>query len=757
MKLRKNQTGPRRFTTAQIAGIACGSAVVIGAVGFFSYQTLSPTSYIRQMTHSGISSGADLILTDTQVRKLSDQVIQNSMEVLSSDVLADFINRAVDATLDKTTIENAINDVLAQGDVALTDAQKKAIAAQVRQNVEASWLAVTGDTEGFTEDQISYLTNMIAQEITNELSNYTVTSTGDVAASQSSSQEAIIKEVINRLFPDHPEYADGYATPSHVLTEDDIADLLKKLDATSLQELRNQIRSQNGTTQESTADAIAGNTIYGKLGTLQNEIKKNTKSASKANTAVAEEVVARAALKELMDANIQNVNASIIKLQANINNSNTTNDAALAAAKKELQQSISSLTTTMSTNITGVSNETKSSIADINKQLLTLQDAIASSRNTEKDITDSLTAAKSELSASLTNLDHSLREEIASLDGKFESSTPSELEKTAESIDGTTFFGKLGTLWNELVLQKNHISLMGNTLSSAISDEMKERESATQTLQNTINSQVDNVNTAMTNLQNALNDANGANADAISAAKTELSDALSALDSTLSGDISQLDADTRDKLTNLNNLISKLKTSLEGSDDELRVALGSAKTDLSNQISDLDTSLSNALEKEKENREKAEAELQAQIKSEANTELEKVATNDLPGATVFAKLGTLYKSIGAVKKSETWAQNITLSNSSSSGTKIFAIQDSTDPNHAGWKMWRIDGESLGLDFRAKTSDSPDSEVKVNFAGKPAFIKEWGAVEDGYITLYTPTVPDADIYISSIHVTNKISD
>ena len=137
--------------------------------------------------------------------------------------------------------------------------------------------------------------------------------------------------------------------------------------------------------------------------------------------------------------------------------------------------------------------------------------------------------------------------------------------------------------------------------------------------------------------------------------------------------------------------------------------------------------------------------------------MEQIATNDVSGVTVFAKLGSLYKAIGSVKKSEGWAQNITLSNSSSSGTKIYAIEDSTDPNHAGWKMWRIDGESLGLDFRAKTADSPDSEVKVNFAGKPVFIKEWGDVEDGCIILYTPTVPDSDIFISSIHVTNQISD
>lgn len=749
MKQQKNSRVLQRFTLAQIVGIACGSAALIGAVGFLMYQTLSPTSYIHQVKHDRIESDADFVLTDTQVRKLSDQVVKDSIEVLSTDVLADFINQAVDATLDKTTIETAINDVLASGDVSLTDAQKNEIAAQVRQNVEASWLALTTENGGFSEDQLSYLITLISNEISKYLSDQSITNMSDYSVSPDDIQESIITAVLERLFPDNPEIADGYASPGRILTEEDLAKLLGGLDASSLQELLKQIRSKNGSALESEADAISGNTVWAKLGTLWKKVRKNTDNITKTNTAVAEEALSRAALKEDIDANIKSVNDAITKLQKALN---SYKDPEIAAIKAQLEQAISALNTTLSANISSVSKETKDSISTIQMQITALQSLLASSNtnsnNNYESLNNSLQSAKDSLNEDLAALDLSLRADLAALAGKIESSAPTDLEKTGEAIGGTTVIGKLGNLFVKM-------TALGDSLSGSISDETRARESAAKTLQNNINSQVKDINAAMQKLQDALSESNDSNADAIVSAKAELKHALDTLDETLSGNIDQLDSETRGKISSLNGTISDLKSALEGTDEEIRAALSTAKQSLADQIASLDASLTDLVNAERDARIASEAALQAQIKSESNTGLEKIASEEITGVTVFGKLGSLYKSIGAVKQTEGWAQDITLNNTSESGTKIYGIQDSTDPNHAGWKMWRIDGASLGLDFRAEKSDCPESEVKINYLKNPVIIRDYGDVEDGFIVIYTPSIPDVPISIRSIHVTNKL--
>lgn len=746
MNLHKKNDAPRRLTNAQIAGIACGSAVLIGASGFFVCRQVIPSVFPGKLSHNGFSQTADYVLTDTQVRKLSDQVVQDSMEVLSTDILADFIDQAVNATLDSETLETAVSEVLAQGDVTLTDAQQKEIAEQVRKNVEAVWLSLTASGDTFTDDQISFITNLVASEISDVLSNYTLTSNDDIAVSQEESQEAIIKTVLETLFPDNPEFAEGYAAPGKILTEDDIKSILTQLDASSIQELRNMIRSDKGSSLENTADSISGSTVFAKLGSLYKTMEKNAKSSEKA-IATAEDAISRAALKDSVDADIRNINNSITQLQSTLKSNNASD---IASAKTQLEQSLAALNTTLSSNIANVSSESRSSIASMRDQINALQTTVAAGASNNTTLNNNLTSIKDELTTDMSSLESSLNQEIAGLDEKLKSSTPSELETDGENIAGDTVFGRLGTLWHK-------ITSLGDSLSGSISEETRARESATQTLQSSIDAQVGDVNTAMSTLQRALNDANGANADAITSAKAELNHALDALNSTLSGDISQLDEETQSKITNLNSVVSTLKTSLEGSDDEIRDALNTAKSTFDTQVSDLRVSLTNAVRKETEARVASEAALQAQIRSESNTQLEQVASDKISGATVFGKLGALYNSIGSVKESEGWAQNITLNNTATSGSKIFGIEDSTDPEHTGWKMWRIDDASLGLDFRAKTADTPESEVMVTFSGHPVFIREWGDVEDGYITLYTPTVPDECISISTIHVTNKIAE
>ncbi len=341
-----------------------------------------------------------------------------------------------------------------------------------------------------------------------------------------------------------------------------------------------------------------------------------------------------------------------------------------------------------------------------------------------------------------------------------------ELEIKADEIEGETFLAKIGTLWKNFLSQKDDIRLISDTLGGRITDEVTNRESATQALQSDINTKVGNVNTALTNLQTELGNSNTNNAEAIAAAKGELQTALSELNTALSGDISSLDTTTQSNIADVLNTVSALQTTLESADSGLASDLENAKTQLSSdltaakntldgQISTMNTSLVADIEAEEQAREAADAALQEQIHSAENTDLEQKA-DEITGATILAKFGTVWNRLTDMQKTDEWAQNITLSCTAESGERKYPIMDSTDPAHSGWKMWVIDAESIGVTIQAKTSTTPESEVMITYEGKPTEILAYDdPVVDGYIHIYTPSVPDSDLVIRTIHVQNMI--
>ena len=197
MTLKGRKNASRRFTNAQIAGIAVGSVLLIGALSFLGYQTLNPTSFVRQQI-VGLDNGhgRNIILSDAQLAKLSGQLVDESADFFATDVMADFIERAVDATLDEDTIKSAVYDVVVTSGMDLSDTQKDAIAKQVRQNVEASWLAIMADNEGFSDDQLAFLTTLISERIAAELGNYTITTSDDYELASDDVTQSFVTEVL---------------------------------------------------------------------------------------------------------------------------------------------------------------------------------------------------------------------------------------------------------------------------------------------------------------------------------------------------------------------------------------------------------------------------------------------------------------------------------------------------------------------------------------------------------------------------------
>ena len=115
----------------------------------------------------------------------------------------------------------------------------------------------------------------------------------------------------------------------------------------------------------------------------------------------------------------------------------------------------------------------------------------------------------------------------------------------------------------------------------------------------------------------------------------------------------------------------------------------------------------------------------------------------------------LTNTINDMKECDQWAQNITLKMNATTGTRMYGLTESDDSAHSGWKMWKLDGASLGLTFKAGTSTVPESDVVITYVGAPAVVVEYEII-DGYLKIYTPTVPYMDLVISSIHVQNKLN-
>ncbi|MDD7178042.1 MAG: hypothetical protein SPG09_12200, partial [Lachnospiraceae bacterium] len=306
-----------------------------------------------------------------------------------------------------------------------------------------------------------------------------------------------------------------------------------------------------------------------------------------------------------------------------------------------IQSSVSGLQTGLATLQTDVSDLRSEQLAAMDKWKTEMNGNISSLQSNIDALrtTDSTTAlALSSLNQSLNTVkvvinenDQTRANADAALQEQIHSSANTVLEQKAEEIEGVTIFAKLGALLKKLLYLSNHVD-------SSIAEEAASRESATQTLQNDIDTKVSDVRSAIERLQEALNRSDADNEQAIITAKAELeaalgslnsalSGALTELDQKLSGDISDLDASLSESISEVDQSLSKDITDLNAS---LSKDISDSNQSLSKDISDLDQSLSKDISGLNESLSKDIADLNTSLSNDMSAMHDTLA-NDIAG------------------------------------------------------------------------------------------------------------------------------
>lgn len=288
-------------------------------------------------------------------------------------------------------------------------------------------------------------------------------------------------------------------------------------------------------------------------------------------------------LQDQIDKNLADVNKAMDELQKLMEEGDNANKQALEEAKKDLQEKLDILKETLSQDISNLAKDTQDKFDDLKAIIAELERAL---RSEDEQIRQALAAAKEELNRQANELDERLSAEIA---------------------------------------QKE-----------------QERVTADKDLQDQIDRNLSDVNKSMQDLQELMEEGDAANKQALDEAKKDLQEKLETLHSTLSQDISNLAKDTQDKFEDIKAIIAALEKALRGEDAQIRQALATAKEELNKQAKELDERLSAEISQKEQERIAADKELQDQISTNTSAGLEKIAYENIPGNTVFEKLGSLF-------------------------------------------------------------------------------------------------------------------
>lgn len=357
----------------------------------------------------------------------------------------------------------------------------------------------------------------------------------------------------------------------------------------------------------------------------------------------------------------------------------------------------------------------------------------------DDQITDSLTVSD-EVDKAVKKIKSSCRTVSKQLADANETSLDlSDMKKQLDALEkGMADKNKEQISASKLALRLDALETMVGTLKSSINKSVRTSLKAA-------DSSTDEI---LVNLNKEISDRKAA----VSALKKDL-DGISQTSTQSINAIKESVDHNQQSLSDYREAANENKQDLTG---DLRV-LEQALTKVQNQVSsnnrELYQYLDSCLEKELDARTASAGALELQIRSGESEEAERDAEK-ISGSTVFAKLGSLFKRTRLLEQTDEWAQNVTLSHTSSSGTKIYGMQEAGDSDHMGWKMWKLDADSLGVTLHEAGGQTPESEVVINYAGTPELIVEY-RIAEGYLYIYTPSAPEGDLLINSIHVQNCI--
>ena len=528
---------------------------------------------------------------------------------------------------------------------------------------------------------------------------------------------------------------------------DNMSDVQEKLDAykKASQAYADDQSESNRTALEDAKQALQDslNVYKGNLDSLSDTVdgldNATKKKVADINQQIADALDALNAGDSLLDEKITQLSGSTISLT----------DALQKAIDKEIQDRKDQI------------DQTKKELGDsINDQIKNVNDKMSKVEAAQKKYTDDASAenkqalaqAKTDLQAAIDQLNQTLSGDISSLDADTQQKI-TNVKATIKTLDdqlkqdGTD----ITTLKNGVVGLTTNLSSVTKSIDKEIQDRKDQINQTKKELGDSINDQIKNVNDKMSKVEAAqkkyTDDASAENKQALTQAKTDLHAAIDQLNQTLSGDISSLDADTQQKITNVKATIKTL-------DDQLKKD-GTDITTLKNGVAGLTTNLSNvtkAIDKETTARQNADNAIKKTMGDSSDAV-------DVKGGTIFAKIFTLWQKITEVSKkvndTDQWADGIVLANSTGRNSgKTVRYENVTGGTHAGGIRWKIDGNLVGL-----TNIKSTSNITIQYGASTPDIVCSYEQGSGYLYIYV----DADykaaalarnITIDSIHVESE---
>lgn len=387
-------------------------------------------------------------------------------------------------------------------------------------------------------------------------------------------------------------------------TSEDNRDALEKADADNKSELQKLI-------EKNTSELQAN--LDKDTKELNNKVDSNKEKTEKdlADNKKATEDADKK-LQDQIDKNLTDVNKSMDNLQKLMEEGNNANKQALEKAKEDLQENLATLKETLSQDTSNLAKETQDRFNELKAVTIELETVL---RGEDEQIRQALEITKEEINKQAEALDERLSVEIA--------------QKEQERIAAD----------KEL---NDKVDSNAEKTEKDLADNKKATEDADKRLQDQIDKNLSDVNKSMEDLQELMGEGDAANKQALDEAKKDLQEKLETLHSTLSQDVSNLAKDTQDKIEDIKATIDALEKALRGEDQQIRQALSTAKEELNKQAKELDEKLSAEIAQKEQERIAADKALQDQISTNTSAGLEKIADENIPGNTVFEKLGSLF-------------------------------------------------------------------------------------------------------------------
>lgn len=717
-----------------------------------------------------IATAVDGVVGDTDTKSISDDDVKNIQNTIESNLkgsLETTITKYIkgnDVTLSSQTIEQitkqinitqAVNDAIKNSDTIVKEKEISKIQNEIIKEVEKNVKTPVKGEDYFTDSEVNEIESASAKKAADSVAGdiKSVKDSVNTITNNISSMQSQITN-LNSQIKDSQKESGSIINDKISVVQQSVTNINKQIQQINqaADELGGKINIKNSFLRRITAKKgsidkaevldTSDMTIAEFVGVLSGNEKEYTTAINQLSYDVTQ-------IKNLIGENFKSLSDECASLSASIDANGdkvTTLQEALNAESQKRESEITEIKGSIADNMSDVQNKLdaykKASQAYADDQSETNRTALEDAKQALQDSLNSYKGNLDTLTDTVDGLDNATQKKVEDIN-----------KQIADALDALDA--------GDSSLDEKITQLSGSTVSltdalqKAIDQEIQDRkdqiDQTKKELGDSINEQIKNVNDKMSEVEAAqkkyTDDASAESKQALAQAKTDLQTALDQLNQTLSGDISSLDTDTQQK-------ISDVKATIKTLDEQLQQD-GTDITTLKNGVAGLTTSLSDvtkSIDDETSERENADNAIKATMGDSSDAA-------DVKGDTIFAKIATLWNKVTAVENkvdaTDQWADGIVLANSTgtNSGTTVY-YENVTTGTHNGGIRWKIDGNLVGL-----TNIKSTSNITIQYnASTPDIVcsYEQGA---GYLYVYVDKDYKAaalshDITIDSIHVESE---